>query len=232
VQLAKRRFAARRAACGLVPSGFVSQAANLRFESRLVVDHVCPHGPHAISIRGSMLIASLRLLKDSGHYPTYEAMLPSEHRDAMVGALAGSWLPIELWRVHFDTVDGLNLSDTQLSRMGGVVGARILDSLFGTLVRAARQAGTEAGIWLGFRQADRIWTRIFQGGGVVVIQTGPKDAIVEVSGLPVASSRFFRVAFSAFVRGAMMLVAKSCFVKPVVSRNPRPDSLAVSVSWV
>lgn len=179
-----------------------------------------------------MLIASLRLLKDSGHYPTYETMLPREHRDAMVGALAASWLPIELWKIHFDVVDGLNLTDVQLSRMGAMVGARILDNLFGTLVRTARQAGAEAGIWLGFAQADRIWTRIFQGGGVAVIQTGPKDAIVEVSGLPVVGSRFFRVAFSAFVRGAMMLVAKSCFVKPVAARRPQPDSLAVSVSWV
>jgi hypothetical protein len=210
----------------------VSQTAYLRYAPKLVLDYTCPHGPRALSIRGSMLIASLRLLKDSGHYPTYEAMLPSEHRDAMVQALAGSWLPIDLWKIHFDTVDGLDLSDAQLSRMGAAVGARIFDSLFGTVVRAARQAGAEAGIWLGFRQADRIWTRIFQGGGVSVIQTGPKDAIVEVSGLPIAGSRFFRVAFSAFVRGAMMLVAKSCFVKPVVARRPHPDSLAVSVSWV
>jgi hypothetical protein len=198
----------------------------------VLIDHTSPHGLRALAVRGSLLLASLRLLKESGHYPTYEAQLPSEHREAIVFALAASWLPIEAYTAHFETVDGLNLSDVQLSRLGEAVGARILDNLFGSLVRMARQAGADAGPWIAIGQADRIWTRIFQGGGVAVTQTGPKDMILEVQGLPMAGSRFFRVSYSAFIRGGMLLATKTCFVKPVAPRKPRPDSFAVSVSWV
>lgn len=178
------------------------------------------------------MLASLKLLKETGHYPTYEAALPPEQRDPIVYVLAASWVPIELLATHFATVDALDLSDAQLSRIGETTGAQILDSLFGAMVRTARQAGADAGPWIGLRQVDRIWERIFQGGGVAVTQTGPKDAIVEVLGLPIAGSRFFRVSHSAFIRGAMMLVAKTCFVKPVATRKPNPESFAVSLSWV
>jgi hypothetical protein len=209
----------------------VSQA-HLRYEAKLLIEHISPQGPRMTSVRGSMIIGSLRLLRDSGHFPTYEAQLPAEHREAIVFALASSWLPAELLKVHFETVDTLNLSDVQLSRIGETVGAQILDSLFGSIVRAARQAGAEAGPWIALRQLDRIWDRMFQGGGAAVIQTGPKDAIIEVLGMPVATSRFFRISHSAFIRGAMLLSAKACFVKPVPARKPTADSFAVSVSWV
>jgi hypothetical protein len=210
----------------------VSYAPHLRYEPKLLIEHTCPHGPRALAVRGSLLLASLRLLKETGHYPTYEAQLRSEHREAIVFALAASWLPIDVYATHFETVDGLNLTDAQLSRIGQAVGARILDNLFGNLVRTARQAGAEAGPWIALRQLDRIWARVLQGGGVAAMQTGPKDAILEVLGLPMASSRFFRISYSAFIRGAMLLATKTCFVKPVAPRKPHPESFAVSISWV
>jgi hypothetical protein len=212
----------------------MSQAQHLRFEPKLLVDHVSPLGPRVTNVRGSLLLASLKLLKESGHYPTYEADLPKEFRDTIVYALAASWLPSAAFVAHYDTVDRLNLSDVQLSRVGEAVGAQILDGLFGSLVRTARNAGAEAGIWIALKQVERIWTRIYQGGGVAVVQTGPKDAIVEVSGLPIAipTSRFFRISHSAFMRGSVMLVARACFVKPVPARKPHAETFAVSVSWV
>lgn len=210
----------------------MSHAEKLRFEPKLVIDHTSAQGPRAVSVRGSIIIGSLRLLRDSGHFPTYEAHLPSEHREAIVFAMAGSWLPAELLRVHFATVDSLNLSDVQLSRIGETVGAQIIDSLFGSLVRAARQAGAEAGPWIALRQIDRIWDRIMQGGGVTVVQTGPKDATLEVFGVPIAGSRFFRISHSAFVRGAMLLATKACFVKPIAPRRASAEAFTVSLSWV
>jgi hypothetical protein len=228
----------RKWRCGaLGPCGFrtierVSQASHLRYERKLLIDHTSPHGPRASAVRGSLVLASLKLLKETGHYPTYEANLPPEQRDELVYLLAASWVPISLLATHFATVDGLDLSDAQLARIGETTGAQILDSLFGAMVRAARQAGADAGPWIAMRQVDRIWERIFQVGGAAVIQTGPKDAIIEVQGLPIAGSRFFRVSHSAFIRGAMMLVAKACFVKPVAARKPNPESFAVSLSWV
>lgn len=179
-----------------------------------------------------MVLASLKLLRDVGHYDAYEAALPQEHREPILQAMAASWVPMRHMVAHFATIDGLGQSDAQLSRMGDVHGAESMDTLFGTLIRTARGAGAEAGIWIALKQVDRIWGRIFQGGGCSIIQSGPKDAIFEIHGLSVAGSRYFRLSHIAFVRVAVMMVARTCIVKAVPARKPDPESFAISISWV
>lgn len=207
-------------------------AASLRFEPKLLLEHVSSRGLKVTDVRGGLVLQSLKLLRDAGHYDAYASALPPEHRDTLLQALAASWVPAPALVAHFRVVDSLVPSDAQLARLGELLGTQIMDSLFASLIRTARSAGAEAGIWLALKQVDRIWNRMYQGGGVAVLQTGPKDAIFEVHGIPVASSRYFRLSHSAFVRAAILMVARVCVVKEVPARRPTPESLAISISWV
>jgi hypothetical protein len=115
---------------------------------------------------------------------------------------------------------------------GPALGGYILDNLFASVLRAARNAGAEAGAWMCLKHADRVWSRVYQGGGVSVIQAGPKDAIVEVHGLPFAESPTFRMMHTAFVRGIVMMVSRTCVAKVTRAREPRKGTLAIALSWV
>lgn len=206
-------------------------AHKLRFESKLLLDYVSPQGGQVTAVRGSLVVANHKLLKAAGLYERYLSMLPPDHLDIASNTLAASWVEAEHNLIHLQTVDALQLSDQELSRMGETLGAHMLDSLFATLMRSARNAGAE-GVWLAMKQSDRIFGRVYQGGGCSVIQRGPKDAVYEIHGIPFASSPVFRMQHCAFLRGVIMLLSKTCVVKPTRPREGKSDSLAVSISWV
>lgn len=206
-------------------------AHKLRFESKVVLDYVSPQGAQVNAVRGSLMVANHKLLKAAGHFERYLKLLPPEHHEIANATLAASWVPAEHNLIHCQTVDALQLTERELQQMGEMLGAHILDSLFAPLLRTARNSGAEA-VWMALKSGDRVFGRVYQGGGCTVIQKGPKDAVFEVHGMPFASSGVFRMQHTAFLRGAIMLLSKTCVVKPTRPREPRPDTLAVSISWV
>jgi hypothetical protein len=204
----------------------------LRFEPIVLVDYMTAGSPLVTAVRGSLGVGVKKLLGDTGHYERYLALLPEENRDTAKFALAASWVPAEQAMMHCETVDALQLDDKEVQQMGQVLGGYILDSLFASVLRAARSAGADAGAWICLKHADRVWNRVYQGGGVSVIQAGPKDAVIEVHGLPFAASPAFRVMHCAFLRGIVMLVARTCVAKVTRAREARDGTLAVALSWV
>jgi hypothetical protein len=204
----------------------------VRYDPKLVVDHVSAQGPYVTDIRGVMLQARIGLLKSAGHFEQYLAHLPVRYQDAVLNALASSWVPVEAGIAHFEALESMGLSDAQLARIAEPHGASLFHSLFATLIRGvARQAGAE-GVWAAVKQADRIWSRMYLGGACKVMQVGPKDATIEISGLPYAQLRSYRVTYCGFLRGMFGVVTKTCVIKIALEPEPRSDRLAVSASWV
>lgn len=208
------------------------QGQKVRYDPRLVVDYVSAQGPHVTDIRGVLLQARMGLLKSAGHFEQYMEYLPVRYQDAVLNALASSWVPVEVGIAHFEALERMGLSDAQLAHIAEPHGASLFHSLFTTMVRGvARQAGAE-GVWAAVKQADRIWSRMYLGGSCRVTQVGPKDAIIENIGLPYAQLRNYRVTYCSFLRGMFGVVTKTCVIKIVVEPGPRSDRLAVLVSWV
>lgn len=208
------------------------QAQRLRFEPEILVDYTSPEGAHVSGVRGMLLQGRLKQLRESGYWDDYLPRLSPAHRTTLLEALASAWVPVEAVAAHFAALDEMGLSEAQLIRFAEPLAATLFESLFAGVLRAVRQAGVDAGIWMGLRQGDRVWNRMYHGGGCKVIQVGPKDAIVEISGLPYARSRCFRVMHCGFLRGVIAMTAKTSVVKATPSRDARPDRLAVSISWV
>lgn len=206
------------------------QTQKLRYEPQVVVDYQSPHGPRVTDIRGIVIQSRLNQLREHGHYDEYMARLPSRYRDHILHALASSWVPIEVSMDHFATLDAMPLSDTQITRMAEPMGAGIFQGLFASMVRAARSNGAEVGVWFGLGQAERVYGRVYNGGCCKVTRTGPKDAIVDLAGLPFASSRCFRLTHCAFLRGIFSFSTRAFVCKPLPQYDP--DRLAVSLSWV
>jgi hypothetical protein len=210
----------------------VLQPQRVNYQPQTIVDYVNPHGPTATEVRAIVLQGAIAQLKIAGHYDDFMVRYPAEYHDTVKLALASSWLPIEMVVAYNETLERIALSDAQIASLAEQLGANIFDQLFATIIRAVRTAGGGDGIWFGFRQADRVMSRMYNGGGCRVTKTGPKDALYELRGLPGVNLRASRVTQCAFFRGVMSFTTKACVVKVVPSPEPGPYNLALAISWV
>jgi hypothetical protein len=200
-------------------------------EPEIVVDHLSTHGPTVTHMRGTMLVNSRENLRELGLFERYVTKLPEAACEQLQQVLATNWVPVELALAHYLALDELMLDPQQIAEMGARSAERVKDTFMGAALRIARDAGADT-YWMLLKQNPRIFDRMYQGGRVLVLQTGPKDVILENHGLPMASSRFFRGAYLAYMEAIGRAFAKVSFIKLVRPRNAHPHSIAVAGSWV
>jgi len=201
------------------------------FDAEIIVDYTSPAGPEVTHMRGALLVNSLDNLKALGVYERYVELLPRAHREVIPYTLAASWIPIELAMAHYDTCDALTLDEPQLVRMGELMAARVADTYLGSALRISRNAGMES-LWAAIKQNHRLLERMYQGGGMCVMKTGPKDLILENTGLPIVASRYWRTVYTHYMRAVGDMFTKVTYVRLVRPRVAHPRSIAISASWV
>jgi len=201
------------------------------FEVEVVLDFTSPCGLNTTHMRGTLLVNSLDNLRALGLYDRYLALLPASHRDVIPYAIAASWIPIDVALVHYETCDALGLDSAQLRQMGEMMAKRVAETFLATVLRASRNAGVE-GIWTALKQNHRLLERMYQGGAMSVLKTGPKDMILENRGLPIVTSRYWRAAYLHYLSGVCSMFTKVGYVKLARPRVPHPHSIAIALSWV
>jgi hypothetical protein len=190
--------------------------------------HPAPRTLAVDAIRSTLVTSSLAALRERGHYERYLAALPLEMHEPVLSSIAGQWLPIGLGAAHYEACDALRLPAEEQEAIGSDVAARVQGTFLGTLVRAARGAGVTP--WLGFKQYSRLWARLFRGGDVAVYKTGPKDARLEVVGLPLSRFTYFRAGFRGVNRATCALFAGTVYVHDV-PRLCTDTTLGFRMSW-
>jgi hypothetical protein len=202
--------------------------------AELCEDTICDHqsegGPNVTHVRGTLLVASMETLKSAGHYERYLSLLAAPVRESLPFTLALSWVPVELAMAHYAACDGLALSEAELEGIGELVATRFADTFLGTLLRATRNAGVDAP-WIAMRAQGRMWDRLYMGGRVRITRTGPKDALGEFQGIPLAHYPYFRSAYRAYYGGIARLFVRTAYVKVARSRDGSPSTLTLTASW-
>ncbi|MDB4990576.1 MAG: hypothetical protein JWN04_5754 [Myxococcaceae bacterium] len=200
-------------------------------ERRFIVDHMSSHGPTATHIRGTMLVSSLENLRELGLYERYSALLSTEHREAITYCIAASWVPMGIALAHYQTVEEMGLDDSQRTRLAELMADRVAATFLSAVLRATRSAGI-ASFVPALKHNNRLYDRMYQGGGVRVIQTGPKDIVWETLGVPLVQCRYWRTAFASYLGAIVRMFTKTAFVKQVHPLEPHPFTIAFAVSWV
>ncbi|HEY6878045.1 MAG TPA: hypothetical protein VI299_08490 [Polyangiales bacterium] len=198
---------------------------------KVVVEHVSTFGPAVTHVRGSLIVGSLENMREIGASARYESLLPANMRDAILYALATSWVPIDVACAHYRTCDQLDLTQEQLTRIGELTANRIIDTFMGRAMRASRNAGAET-YWALMKQTPRIYDRMYQGGGVTVLQTGPKDMLIENTGQPLAEFRYWRSTYVTYTEAMGKAFTKVAYVKLARPRVYHTHTIAVAGSWV
>jgi hypothetical protein len=199
--------------------------------SKILVDHISSQGAAVTHMRGLMLVKSVENLRTAGLFERYAANLTAALREQIEFTLAASWVPIELCEAHYAACDHLGLSESEIERLGSLMADGIGGTLMSVILKSSRNAGVESA-WGALKQCGRFWDRVHQGGGVTLMQAGPKDSVMEYHGIPLAKSRHWRMGARAFWLGIARLTSRTAYIKLVRPREPSSDRIAFAASWV
>lgn len=180
------------------------------------------------AVRGVLLLAGRRVVRERGLYARYEAMLPAEVRPKLDALTATDMIPMETLLPHEVALDGLGFSMDEARAVGCEMSRIVNGAVYSTIVRLTGKLG--ASPWLVFSQAPKTWARLYRGGAVAVYRCGDRSARVEVSGDPLARFAFHREAFS----GALFHIVTDFCDAPVMHEivgKRNATSFAHSIRW-
>lgn len=180
-------------------------------------------------VRSTLLTSSLRALRERNYYEGYLRMLPRVHHEAIEGTVAGTWHPIELMQAHYEACDGLGVGEQEVYDIGMTVGSRIQSTLMGMVLKMASEVGVTP--WRPLGYCGAFWERLYQGGGVRLVQLGPKEALLELVGNPLCRSTYFRCAQRGTIQAAVSLFCTKSYVSEQPSAQPG-KRISYRVSWV
>jgi hypothetical protein len=179
--------------------------------------------------RSTLITLSIDALRGRGRLAEYEALLPRHYREDLLSSVAGTWLPMRVALAHYEAVEALGFTTVEAMEIGRVVGDRINGTFLGTMVKMASAAGVTP--WFILGNTGKLYERIFRGGGgVSIVKRGPKEAHVEVVGLPLVAIPYFRSAMRGMFQAACELVCRRTYVKEVAHRSG-PANAALRISW-
>jgi hypothetical protein len=185
--------------------------------------------PDATLFRSTWLSSSLLTLRERGDFERYLSLLDPKYHEAIADSVAGRWLPIDVAIGHYRACWGLGLSKEEIADRSLEVTRRVHKTALELALRLARDVGATP--WTIYSRLDRLWERVWQGGGVSVTRCGPKDAIVEIAGWRCAAEPYCRAAMPAVVTAVTELFCSKAFARDMTREPAGATSLALHVQW-
>lgn len=198
----------------------------------LVLDYVDPAGPRVTHTRGILIAGSRAGLEKLGLFTQYADLLPPLHKDVLLYCVASSWLPMDQTLAHFDTCDRLELTSSHYEAIGAALADRMTKTFLAAGLRSVRSMGVEGQLVWAMSRMDRFMKRIYTGGRCRVVRRGPKDLMLELNGIPFASSTYYRNVVLVETKALMSVLCKSLYARLITPRSGSKESLALSLSWV
>lgn len=183
----------------------------------------------ATFFRSTWLTSSLASIRERGHFDAYRTKLDRAHADAVLSAVPGLWLPMDVAVAHYSACDRLDLPNGELVILGEAATRRANATSLAFTARLATNAGVTP--WAVFAQGNRLWAQTCKGGGVGIFKCGPKEARVEIIGFPLARFRYNRVTMRGIVQAAAQLFCTKVYASEIAGACG-PNELVLRVSWV
>jgi hypothetical protein len=182
--------------------------------------------PPVTKVRSTLVATSLRAITDTPRFARYQERLPSQLHPIVLGALAGSWLDIDVVVEHYRAMDSLGFEVSEQVALGEAVGSTVRSYLIGTAGPLA--AAGDATPWSILPHTQRTWDRLYVGGDVGIEESGPQQFIRTIYGLPLCKIPYFRHASRGIMRAVVSRWCASCEVTELACT---PTTLQWQVSW-
>ena len=181
------------------------------------------------TVRSTVILGSIATLREAGQYAAWHTALDPAHRDTLLQAVAGVWLPLDVALAYYRACDSLGLSSDVVARLGGATFVRVQGTLLGTVLRMANGAGVTP--WTILPQLQRFWDRAYQGGAIQITRHGPKDAHLAVARCALVESHYYRNALRGLTSSVLSLFCHKVYVQE--QPGPRPEgTLVLHAQWV
>ncbi len=186
-----------------------------------------PHLPLR-RVRSTLLVASYRMVQKMGRAEAYLRALPQEHHAPIIAAVAGSWVAVDSAIAHYQACEALGLESDEQVDIGRTVGAQVRGTLFGTIVYLSKEVGATP--WSVFPSVPRLWPRLFDGSAIAIWNLGPKEARLDITGLPLVDVPYFCNALRGQIMGMLDLFCTRTYVT-TSPRNVRPGVRSMRIQW-
>jgi hypothetical protein len=185
--------------------------------------------PNVTRVRGQWIAASLRAVRERGLLDRYLAKLPSEHHTPIRTTPVHEWLPAHVVVAHYAALDALDLPPEDIES----IGASVVIHGHGKAIEVALKVIPLSvfNVFSAVSMGDKLWERAFDGGALIILRLGPKEARMEAVGLPFSHLHYPRVAIRGVITGVMRLMVKTVYVRDLTLFG-RSNTLAYRVSWV
>jgi hypothetical protein len=185
--------------------------------------------PPVRHVRGQWIASSLRAVRERGLMDSYLSKLPPEHHLAIRSTPVHEWLPANVVVAHYAALDALYLPIDDILSIGSTV---VIHSHGKAIQVVLRLIPTSVfNVFSVLAKVDRLWNRAFDGGAPAVFRLGPKEARIDVVGLPFSHLRYPRLAIRGVITGVMRLLVKTVYVNDVTP-SANGNVLSYSISWV
>jgi hypothetical protein len=129
---------------------------------------------------------------------------------------------------HYRACDALELSKREAWEIGMEVTRKVHGTSLALAFRLAKQAGVTP--WSILAQLPKLWERVWQGGGLAIDKTGPKEAVLEVIQWPPAGIAYVRHTIPAVVHGVVELFCRKAYVTEVTALTSS-TSIGLRLQW-
>jgi hypothetical protein len=182
----------------------------------------------ATHFRSTWLTASRATLTERGYGAKYEANLDPMLREAVLSAVPGIWLPMNVAYAHYEACDRLEIGTEELLEIGRAATRRANPTTLSVASRLAQGVGVTP--WTMLEQLDRFFVRTSQGGAIGVARLGPKEARVEVHGFPLCALRYNRITMRGILGAFVEFFCTKSYAKEVSSITSA-RRIAYRLSW-
>ena len=182
-----------------------------------------------VRVRSTLLVGSLRALRSRGHGALYLAAIDPHAAETISALGVPQWLPIQIAEAHYAACDSLKLSVDEMLKVGALV-APTAASGVQVILRAARTTGATP--WTALDRAPTYWRRMYDGSGLVVTKTGPKDATITIRRNALARYTYWRTGLRGIVVELARGLSAAAFARELASAGLMRDSVTYGLSWV
>jgi len=181
------------------------------------------------NVRSTLLMGTMATFKSAGHFEAYCSAIPPAHRDVLLRAVAGIWIPVDTAMAHYVACDSLNLSADEEAKLGGATFERVRGTLLGTMLQMANGVGVTP--WTVLGQLQRFWYRAYDGAALQVVRLGPKEARLDLVQCPFADTHYHRNALRGLFRAVLRLFCQQAYVQERKGHRA-PGTYSVRAQWV
>jgi hypothetical protein len=181
--------------------------------------------PPTTRFRSTWVVSSLEGLRLRGCYDRYERQL-TEHRDAILSAIAGVWLPVDVVRAHYEACEKLAIPDTEYLLMLKT-GSQVRQAWFSRMIAEAKHP--QATPWTALHLMHRGWPRAVEGGAVGVYRLADNRGRIDYVSCSLFEIPYFRRAVRFMIQALVAHNAARATVRDLPER--KPHSCSYSVDW-